>query len=221
MFFLRARARIFYENMCHMCHLSLIEKKGFLIFLDLIACATDHDEAATGICANPLKTKVYEGSAYIDGTQFLTDTAADDLQGSSHGHELAVLMVQGLAEEQVDELLLKVGGLKLAVVTVQLHDLFFREPILEAALVKGKGLTVDAFVRERMVSGGDDAFYLEGQPTAVARGVGQKMGVVARAAERGYVLAVLMIMGVGRSLVDAGHGDGCLELVQLGRTHGV
>ena len=137
MFFLRARARIFYENMCHMCHLSLIEKKGLLIILDLIACATDHDEAATGICANPLKSKVYEGSAYIDGTQFLTDAA-------------------------VDELLLKVGGLKLAVVTVQLHDLFFRKPILEAALVKGKGLTVDAFVWERMVAGGDDAFYLEG-----------------------------------------------------------
>ena len=53
------------------------------------------------------------------------------------------------------------GGLKLAVVTVQLHDLFFRKPILEAALVKGKGLTVDAFVWERMVSRGDDALYLE------------------------------------------------------------
>ena len=113
------------------------------------------------------------------------------------------------------------GGLKLAVVTVQLHDFFFRKPILEAALVKGKGLAVDAFVWERMVAGGDDAFYLEGQPTAVARGVGQKLGGVARAAERGYVLAVLMIMGVGCSLVDAGHGDGCLELVQFGRTHGV
>ena len=52
---------------------------GFLIFLDLIACATDHDEASTGACANPLKSKAYEGSAYIDGTQFLTDAAADDL----------------------------------------------------------------------------------------------------------------------------------------------
>lgn len=69
--------------------------------------------------------------------------------------------------------------------------------------------------------GGDDALYLEGLPTAVARGVGQKLGVVARAAERGYVLAVLMIIGVGCSLIDAGHGDGCLELVQFGRTHGV
>lgn len=52
-------------------------------------------------------------------------------------------------------------------------------------------------------------------------GSDRNWGGVARAAERGNVLAVLMIMGVGCSLIDAGHGDGCLELVQFGRTHGV
>ena len=63
--------------------------------------------------------------------------------------------------------------------------------------------------------------YLEGQPTAVASGVAEELGIVASAAERGDVLAVLMIMGVGCSLVDARHGDDGLELVQLGWAHGV
>ena len=44
------------------------------------------------------------------------------------------------------------GCLKLAVMAVQLLDFFLRKPVLEAALVERKGLAVDAFVVERMVS---------------------------------------------------------------------
>ena len=113
------------------------------------------------------------------------------------------------------------GCLKLAVVAVQLLDFFLRKPVLEAALVERKGLAVDAFVVERMVSWRDDALHLEGQPAAVAGGGRQELGVVARSAERCYVLAVLMIVGVCCSLVNARHGDGRLQLVQFGWAHGV
>ena len=75
------------------------------------------------------------------------------------------------------------GCLKLAIVAVQLLDFFLRKPVLEAALVERKGLAVDAFVVERMVSWRDDALHLEGQPAAVASGVRQELGVIARSAE--------------------------------------
>ena len=65
------------------------------------------------------------------------------------------------------------------------------------------------------------ALYLERQPAAVAGGVAEELHVVARAAERGDVLAVLMVVVVGRTLVDGGHGDGCLQLVQLRGAHRV
>ena len=42
----------------------------------------------------------------------------------------------------------------------------------------------------------------------VTRGIGEKLRIVARAAERGDVLAVLVEVGVGSTLVDRGHGNG-------------
>ena len=104
---------------------------------------------------------------------------------------------------------------------VQLLDFFLRKPVLEAALEEGKRLGIDAFVVERMVSWRDDALHLEGQPAAVAGRVRQELGAVACATEGCDMLAVLMIMGVSSSLVDARHGDGSLQLVQFGRAHGV
>jgi len=104
---------------------------------------------------------------------------------------------------------------------VQRLYFFFRKPVLETALVEGEGLAVDAFVVERMAAWADDALHLERKPTAVAGGVAEKLRVVARATERCDVFAVLMIMGVCRSLVDGGHGDDSLQLVQFGRAHGV
>ena len=71
-------------------------------------------------------------------------------------------MFQGPTEIEVYKFVLKARGLKLTVMTVLLLYLLFGEPEGEAALVKGEGLTVDAFVWERMVAGGDDALYLEG-----------------------------------------------------------
>ena len=43
MFFLRARARIFYENMCHMCHLSYFEEVFKRVKQQLMEAAFDDD----------------------------------------------------------------------------------------------------------------------------------------------------------------------------------
>lgn len=198
-----------------------IHQEAVLVCLYLLRCAADYDKASAAVGAHSLEAQVAEGSAYIHGTQLLADTVADDLQGTCHGHELAQLAIGRLAEIQVHQLVFEAWGLKLFVVTAQLLDFFLRKPVLEASLVQSQGLAVDAFVVERMVSWRDDTLHLERQPAAVAGRVAEKLGVVARSAERCYMFAVLMIMGVCCSLVDARHGDGCLQLVQLGRAHGV
>ena len=79
-------------------------------------------------------------------------------------------MFQGPTEIEVYKLVLKARGLKLTVMTVLLLYLLFGEPEGEATLVKGEGLTVDAFVTERVIAGRDYALDLEGEPTAVAGG---------------------------------------------------
>ena len=103
----------------------------------------------------------------------------------------------------------------------QTQDLLPGEPELEALLIEGVGLAVDALVVERLVARRLDALDLEGQPAAVACRVGEELRVVARGAEGSNVLAVLMEVGVCRPLVDRGHGDGGLQLVQLRGPHGV
>ena len=198
-----------------------IHQKAVLVCLYLLRRAADHDEASAAVGAHPLEAQVAEGSAHIHGAELLADTVADNLQGTCYGHELAQLAIGRLAEIQVHQLVFEAWCLKLLVVTAQLLDFFRRKPVQEAALEESKGLAVDAFVVERMVSWRDDALHLEGQPAAVAGRVRQELGVVARSAERRYMLAVLMIMGVCRPFVDARHGDGCLQLVQFGRAHGV
>ena len=198
-----------------------IHQEAVLVCLYLLRSAADHDKATAAVGAHTLEAQVAEGSAHIHGTQLLADTVADELQGTCHGHELAQLAIGRLAEIQVHQLVFEAWGLELLVVTVKLLDLLLGEPVLEAAPVQGKRLAVDAVIVERTVSWRDDALHLEGQPAAVAGGGAEELGVVARAAERRYVLAVLMVMGVCRPLVDARHGDGSLQLVQLGRAHGV
>ena len=198
-----------------------VSRKTVLVCLDFLRRAADYDKATAAVGAHSLEGQVAEGSAHVYGTELLTDAVADDLQGMGHGHELAQLRVGRLAEIQVHQLVFEAWCLELTVVTVQLLYLFLREPVLEAAPVEGKGLGIDAFVVERMVSWGDDTFHLERKPTAVAGGVAEELGVVARAAERGNMLAVLMIVGVCRTFVDGGHGDGSLQLVEFGRAHGV
>ena len=198
-----------------------IHQEAVLVCLYLLRRAADHDKATAAVGAYPLESQVAEGSTYIYGTQLLADTVADELQGTGYGYELAQLAIGRLAEIQIYQLVFEAWCLKLLVMTVQLLDFFLRKPVLEAALVESQGLAVDAFVVERMVSWRDDTLHLERQPAAVAGRVAEELGVVARSAERRYVFAVLMIMGVCRSLVDARHGDGCLQLVQLGRAHGV
>ena len=71
-------------------------------------------------------------------------------------------MFQGPTEIEVYKLVLKARGLKLTVMTVLLLYLLFGEPEGEAALVKGEGLTVDAFVTERVIAGRYYALDLEG-----------------------------------------------------------
>ena len=49
--------------------------------------------------------------------------------------------------------------------------------------MKGEGLTVDDFVTDRVIAGGYYALDLEGEPTAIAGGVGQERHVVAGATD--------------------------------------
>ena len=196
-----------------------IVELGTLVGFHVLRRAADNDEASAAAGADSLKTQFYEGSAHVDGTEFLADAGTDDLQGSCHGHELACFRRSWFAEVQVHQLLFEMGCLELSVMFVQLLDFFFLKPILEAALVEGVGFGIDGIVVERVLSGGDDMLYFEGEPTTVACGVGQELRVVACATEGGDVLAMLMIVGVGGSLVDARHRDDGFELVQLGGAH--
>ena len=206
------------------CHglfgLGIVEL-GTLVGFHVFRRAADNDEASAAAGADSLEAQFYEGSAYVDGTELLADAGTDDLQGSCYGHEFSCLRRTGLAEVQVHQLLFEMRGLELSVMLVQLLDFFFFKPILEAALVEGVGFGIDGIVVEGMLSWGDDMLYLEGQPTAVACGVGQELGIVACATEGGDVLAVLVVVGVGGSLVDARHRDNGFELVQFGRAHRV
>ena len=196
-----------------------IVELGTLVGFHLFCRATDDDETSAAAGADSLESQFYEGSAYVDGTQLLADAGTDDLQGSRYGHELACFFWTGLAEVQVHQLLFEMRGLELSVMSVQLLYLFFLKPILKTALVEGVGLGIDGIVVEWVLPWGADALHLEGEPSAVACGVGQELRVVACATEGCDVLAMLMIVGVGGSLVDARHRDDGFELVQLGRAH--
>ena len=196
-----------------------IVELGTLVGFHLFRRAADNDEASAAAGADSLETQLYEGSAYVDGTELLADAGTDDLQGSCHGHELSCLRRSGLAEVQVHQLLFEMRGLELSVMPVQLLDFFFLKPILEAALVEGVGFGINGIVVEGVLPWREDALHLEGEPTAVASGVRQELRVVACATEGGDVLAMLVVVGVGGSLVDAGHRDDGFELVQLGGAH--
>ena len=76
-------------------------------------------------------------------------------------------------------------------------------------------LGIDMGIVEGMLTGRQDALHLEGQPAAIARRVGEELNVVACGGKRGYMGPMLCEMGVGSTLVDGEHGDGCLQLVQL------
>lgn len=192
---------------------------GELVGFHLLRRAADYDKAPAVAGADSLEAQFCEGSAYVDGTQLLADAGTDDLQGSCHGHELANLAGTGSAEIQVHQFPFETGCLELSVMSVQLLDFFFLKPVLEAAFVEGVGFGINGIVVEGVLPWGDDALCLEGQPTAVACRVGEELRVVACSTEGGYMLAVLMIVGVSGSLVDARHRDNGLELVQLGRAH--
>ena len=64
-------------------------------------------------------------------------------------------------------------------------------------------------------------FHLKRQPTAITCGVAQKLYVIAGAAERRYVIPMLVIVGVGCTLIDGLHRNGRLQLVELCRAHGI
>ena len=196
-----------------------IVELGTLVGFHFFCRAADDDEASAAAGADSLEAQFYESSAYVDGTQLLADAGTDNLQGSRYGHELACFFWTGLAEVQVHQLLFEMRGLELSIMSVQLLDFFFLKPILEAALVEGVGFGIDGIVVEGVFSWGDDMLHFEGKPTSVACGVGQELRVVACATEGCDVLAMLVIVGVGGSLVDARHRDDGLELVQLGWAH--
>ena len=140
------------------CALQLGELVGFHFFRR----AADNNKASAAAGADSLEAKLYEGSAYVDGTQLLADASTDDLQGSRHGHEFSCLRRSGLAEVQVHQLPFEMGCLELSVMLVQLLNLFFLKPILETTLVEGVGFGIDGIVVEGVLPRRTDALHLEG-----------------------------------------------------------
>ena len=189
--------------------------------LDL-TCITLYDDISFQAVAHlRVKAQLGKGTPDEHGRQTGRRVAADDLQGAGHGHKLPLAAISGLSEEHVHQFPLLCGRLELAVMLAEAADLGLGEPVVEALTVEGVGLGVDAGVVEGVVAGRADMLHLEGQPTAVAGGIAEELHVVARAAERGDVLAVLMEVGVGGALVDGGHGDGGLQLVEFRGLHRV
>ena len=171
-------------------------RKHVLAGLDFLRSTTHDDVAATLAVALAGEAKVTEGTSQSHVAERLDGVAADNLHGTADGHELATLQFARLAEKDVHQFALLLRGLVVLVVTAESTDLVLVEPELEAAFVQPVGLGVDALVVKGMVARIADLLNLERQPAAVARRVAQELHVVACAAERGDVLAVLVVVGV-------------------------
>ena len=78
-------------------------------------------------------------------------------------------------------------------------DVIEVEPVLEAQVDEVLRLRVDLLVREGDIEGVEDALSLEGQPSAVAGDVGQKLLFVARRTERREPYPPLL--GIAASLI--------------------
>ena len=94
------------------------------------------------------------------------------------------------------------GHLKRLVMHLQLRFLIRREPVVEALFIEGVGFGIDALVVDGILTRRQDAVHLERQPAAGTGTVVDEDAVVARAAERGEVLAVFRETLEGRTLVD-------------------
>jgi len=97
----------------------------------------------------------------------------------------------------------------------QLFHLVTCKPMTEAFLVQGIRLGKHPFVVDRVFARIVDTFHFERHPSAVAGRIVKKLHVVARTAERSDMFAMLMIVGIGSTLVDALHGHCSLQLVHL------
>jgi len=187
----------------------------------LLGTALHHPVAADSAAARLLEAQLTERPADAHRAELLRDAAAGYLHGTAGVHKRGSLALKRLPEVHADKLQLHVGALEITVMGILNLYLLGREIVAEAAEVERIRLTVDALVVERMVARRGDALHLEGHPAAVARGVAEKLRVVARAAERGDMRAVLGIAGVGLALVDMLHGDDSLEAVEVGGGHAV
>ena len=159
--------------------------------------------------------------AYPAVAEPLRDVAANNLQGTRDGHELANLAVDRYTEIGINQFAFQIDSLIRLIMPLQVFYLRTVEPVVEALPVEGIRLRIDAVVVEGRRQGRLDALDFERQPAARARRVRQELHVVARAAERGQVRQVLMVAAVGPALVDGGHGHRTLHLVQLLGQHRV
>ena len=154
-------------------------------------------------------------------TQGVTQARTDLLQDIGRRDEDARLALERFAEMGTDQVFFEVGDFEAAVMRVQHPYLLLREPVAETAFPQSIGLAVDQLVRDGMLMRIPDLRHLERQPAAVAGRVGQELDIIARAAKRSDMRMALLVAPVGRPLVDVGHGDHRLQLVQLGRPHAV
>lgn len=144
--------------------------------------------------------------------------AGDDLAGRE---VVPLLLRTGLPVVGEEQFAGGVGCLEPAVVVVELVDFLVFEPISEPAVEQRLGLRVDGVVVERLFPGVVDVGHFEDQPAAVAGVVGEEQRVVAGRAKGGDVRQAHLVAPVGHPLVDVERGGHRLELVQLGRAHGV
>ena len=183
--------------------------------------ALHHPVAAYSTASRLLEAQLTERPANAHRAELLRDAAANYLHGTAGVHKRGSLALKRLTEVHADKLQLHVGALKITVMGILNLYLLGREIVAEAAEVERIHLTVDALVVERVVARRGDALHLEGHPAAVARGVAEKLRVVARAAEGGDMGTVVGIAGVGLALVDMLHGHDALQPVEVGGGHAV
>ena len=137
-----------------------------------------HFPEASLVGSHLLKSKVCQGDANLRGTD---GEARRKLGGYLRCcHILGLRLGARYSKICDNHLTCRVGREKLFVALVELLYLLVAEPVLLASLYEGIGLGIHSLVGDVGSPGIVDALYVERQPAAVARLVGEKGEVVAR-----------------------------------------
>ena len=122
----------------------------------------------------------------------------------------------GNFEIDIEQFLLGSVVGKLLDILAQLLNLVGGKPIDEAIIHQFHRLGIETAVVDGMIEGRVDALDIEGEESAVARLVGEKLELVARGTIRGYAHTAFLGAAVGGSDIDIGSGDERLEIIEIG-----